>query len=243
MDFWEFFFRKKEDNFKFKAFGKVHIFMLVLMIIPGILIYLYRDKIKKNQKLYSLLKYIILVGIILDQAAFLYFHLAIMPRDFKEAFPLYTCRASLYTGFIAIALNSKKFRAMTVYWGLIGGILPMLAPDLYHYRFPHAMYINFFATHFLIFWTALIFIFVEDYDFDRRDLPFIFKFANGVLLISKLTNIFFDANYAYLERSPIMEDLFLKLPYPLYFLIVLGVYNLGLLAVYYVGRGLKKALS
>ncbi len=115
----------------------------------------------------------------------------------------------------------------------------MIFPDLQPYSFPHVMYVSFFITHISIFWCSLLFIFVEGYSFNRDGISFMYKFANIILVISFIANLAFNANYAYLMRSPIMGDLIGRLPYPLYLAIAIFIYNISLWVMYCVGWSLK----
>ncbi len=239
MDFWHFFFRLEEDNFKFKQFGTVHLTMLCLMIIGALLIYKFRKNIRANKGIRKTLDMTFLLIILLQQSMFLYFYFILSPMDFKNGLPLYTCRIALYTTFFGILFNSYNLKSATIYLGLAGGIVPMIIPDLHPYAFPHILYVSFFVTHISVFWASLMFFIVDKYNFDKSGFIFMCKFINIVLLISIVANMLFDANYAYSSSSPVFKDFFEKLPKPLYFLIVAIVYNLANLIIYRVGNKLK----
>ncbi|CDZ74329.1 hypothetical protein ING2D1G_0134 [Peptoniphilus sp. ING2-D1G] len=243
MDFWNFFFRLEKDDFKFEKFGTVHLIMFCIMVIGALLIYKFRKNIRANKRLRKTIGLIFLLTILLQQSMFLYFYLVVSNIDLENALPLYTCRIALYTTFFGILLNSSNLKSATVYFGLAGGIVPMIIPDLQPYAFPHALYVSFFVTHFSVFWAALMFLFVDKYNFDKSGFVFMCKFVNVFLIASVIANIAFDANYAYSSSSPVFKGFFGSLPKPLYFLLVVIAYNLSNLIIYRVGNKLKEKIT
>ncbi|MDO5040734.1 MAG: TIGR02206 family membrane protein [Peptoniphilus sp.] len=239
MNFWNFFFRLEEDNFKFKQFGRVHLIMLFIMIAGALSIYVHRQKIRENKGLRKILDGAFLLIILLQQSMFLYFYFVLSPMDFKNGLPLYTCRIALYTTFFGILFNSSNLKSATIYLGLAGGIVPMIIPDLQAYAFPHILYVSFFITHLSVFWASLMFLIVDEYTFDRSGFIFMCKFTNAVLATGVVVNMLFDANYAYLSYPPVFRDFFESLPQILYLFIVATAYNLANFIIYRIGSKFK----
>lgn len=240
MNAWEYFFRVNEEDFVFQQFGTAHIVLLILMLTVGFLIYQYRYFFQRNEKLYRRILHGIAMMIFFQQLSFYYFYGSTGVFNVVDGLPLYTCRVALLTTMVGIWFRSDRCKTVTVYWGLIGGILPMIFPDLQPYRFPHAMYISFFVTHLSIFWASLFFVFVEEYRFKKETYRFMIFFANSVLMLSLIANVLFHANYGYLTESPVMKTYFAAWAYPIYLALAFAVYNLLLFSVYQIGRRIQK---
>lgn len=234
--YWNYFFRLKEDGKTFKNFGFTHIFLIVFIFSVCYLIYKYRYEIKKNQKLNKRLRNIILTLSLIQQFMFYYFYISNSYFDFKELLPLYTCRVALLAGIFALIFPWDRLKTVNIYWGSIGGIIPLIVTDIYPYKFPHAMFVSFFLTHMCILWTAAVFIFVDNYDFSGKDLKFMYYVANIQLFISLILNDILKANYAYLSESPIFTEYFSEVPRILYLMLVFAIYNLLIYFVYTLGN-------
>lgn len=233
-DFLEVFFRKKEDGFVFNSYGLLHLFLFLFMIFMGILIYRHRKNIRENKKLYKIIRNSFIFLLAFQQFSFLFFISFIRHDTISEALPLYTCRVSIYSGFFAFLLNNKNLKILTIFWGLIGGLIGMLYPDLSPYSWTHIMYVNFFLTHYLVFLVSLFFIFVDGLKLSKENLKFLFIFVNIFLIITEIVNLKFGLNYAYLSYSPIFTGLLKKLPGYLYFVLAAILYNLSIILNYYI---------
>ncbi|WP_071027150.1 TMEM164-related integral membrane acyltransferase [Peptoniphilus raoultii] len=234
--YWDYFFRLEEDGVRFKNFSLTHIVIVFFIFFCCYLIYKNRFEIRKDMKLNRGLR-IFLIGLILiQQFIFYYFFLANAYYSIKDLLPLYTCRVALLAGLFALIFSSYKLKAINIYWGSIGGIIPLIVTDIMPYNFPHAMFISFFMTHAAILWTAAIFIFVDNYSFSAGDLKFMYYVANFQILFSLVLNDVLGANYAYLNESPIFTEYFASIPRILYLILVFAIYNLLIYIVYTIGN-------
>lgn len=238
-DFIEVFFRKKEDGFVFNSYGSLHLFLFSFMIFMGFLMYRYRKNTRENKKIYKIIRNSFIFLLAFQQLSFLFFLSFIRHDTISEALPLYTCRVSIYSGFFALLFNNKNLKILTIFWGLIGGLIGMIYPDLSPYSWPHIMYVNFFLTHYLVFWVSLFFLVVDGVRLNRGNLKFLFIFVNIFLIITELINLKFGLNYAYLSYSPIFTDLLKKLPGYLYFILAGILYNFSIILNYYIFKKLN----
>ncbi len=240
-EFIEVFFRKKEDGFVFNSYGLLHLFLFTFMIFLGYLIYRYREKIRENKKLYKGVRNSFLFLLAFQQLSFLFFLSFVRHDTIQEALPLYTCRISIYSGFFALLKNNDNLKILTIFWGLIGGIIGLIYPDLMAYSWPHIMYVNFFLTHYLVFWTSLFFLFVDEVVIKKENLKFMFYFVNIFLLVTELVNLKFNLNYAYLTYSPIFKSRLEILPGFIYFILLVILYNFSIVLNYYILKKFKLA--
>lgn len=236
MNAWEYFFRYEEDGVIFQKFGMEHILGIIYMLGIGYLIYHHRDSLKKNKKMAGIVQGILILLMSVQLFIYYYFYIASGHFTLGLNLPLYTCRITVICAILGILFHSEKLKTVTIYWGLIGGILSMIVPTVLPYAFPHAMYVNFFMIHILIFWAALFFLFVEGYSFDWKNLKFMFQFANIMLLACSVCNYFFGGNYSYLSESPVMTDFFAAWYPPVYQLLAFGIYNLLIGLVYFFAK-------
>lgn len=234
MDTIKYFFRINEDQNRFESYSLTHLLLVVLMIGVSIILYLNRERIRNNKSLDKIIKIVLMGLIIFQQGTFLYFNFVLKKNGLTEGLPLYTCRAALYTSFFALATNLKIPKAITAYWGFIGGIIPMISPDLDYYLWPHITVVNYFLTHFSIFWTGSYMLFVEEFKFTKNTLYINLIATNIFLTISLLANKLFNANYAYLSESPIFKDNVSKWPRLLYLVLIYVIYNLFVLLVHII---------
>ena len=238
-DFIEVFFRKKEDGFVFNSYGSLHLFLFSFMIFMGFLMYRYRKNIIENKKVYKIIRNLFIFLLAFQQLSFLFFLSFIRHDTIREALPLYTCRVSIYSGFFALLFYNKNLKILTIFWGLIGGLIGMIYPDLTPYSWPHIMYVNFFLTHYLVFWVSLFFLIVDEVRLNRENLKFLFVFVNIFLMVTEIINLKFGLNYAYLSYSPIFTDLLKKLPGYLYFILAGVLYNFSIILNYYIFKKLN----
>lgn len=240
MDIIKYFFRTNKDPVRFEAYSLEHLILLLLMLGVSLLLFLKKDLIRKNKSLDKFIRYLLMSLIIFQQGTFLYFNFVLRENGLALGLPLYTCRIALYTGFFALATSWKMPKAVTVYWGFVGGIIPMIVPDLEYYLWPHISVLNYFLTHFLVFWSASYLLFVKNFKFSKNTLNLNLFFTNIFLTISLIVNLLFGGNYAYLSTSPIFKDMLMEIPKPIYVLAVYLVYNLFALIVHIIGvNGLK----
>lgn len=225
MSFLKEFFRPEEDGFIFQPFSFWHYVLIVTLLSGAWIIFKHREHIRQNKRLNHWLKVSFILMAVVDQLLYMYFCFFLRKDGWVEGLPLYSCRAALYMGVIALVTDFKPLKGVTVYWGLFGGVLPMIQPDMLHYSWPHFTNVHFFIFHFMIFWLANYFLFVDGYDFDTKSYRYAFLVVNAFLTFTLIVNMLVGANYAYMFHSPVLRPLFDRLPKVLYLAFIYGVYN------------------
>ena len=227
-------FRVQEDGFHFQAFSRLHIVLVLVMFLGAYWIYRKREDIRKNQDLDTWVRGVLIAMIVLHQVTFLYFSFFIRTDGLASGLPLYTCRMALWTALLALISKKEAFKGITIYWGLIGGILPMILPDLMAYSWPHITNFNYFLTHYSIFWASIYFLGVDQYQFNQDDLNFSLAFVNLFLVLCLFANKFFYTNYAYLSASPVLTTSLESMPRIFYYALVFLAYNLFIVLVHWI---------
>lgn len=238
-EFIEVFFRKNEDGFIFNSYSLLHLVLFLIFICVGVMIYGFRKQIRQNKILYKIIKYMLAFLLFFQQISFLYFIFFVRKDGISEGLPLYTCRISIISGIFAILFNLDNLKILTIFWGLIGGIIGLVYPDLMAYSWPHIMYVNFFLTHYLVFWTSIFFLFIDRVEIKKENLKFMFYFVNIFLLVTEIVNLRFNLNYAYLSYSPIFRTRLENLPGSIYFILLVILYNFSIIFNYYIFKKLK----
>ena len=191
----------------------------------------YKKAIIKKPKIQKIIKIIFLIGLIFQQITFIYFSFFIKGDGIIDGLPLYTCRITVYVSIFALVLNSNKLKTVTIIWGIVGGILAMLVPDLHPYKWPHILYMNFFLTHILIFAIGMYFLLIEEVRPNTENKIFTYKFANIFLIMTLALNYILNTNYSYLRISPVYKDFFLKFNPILYAIFVIALYNIEIFII------------
>lgn len=235
MDIIKYFFRINQDPTRFEAYSLAHLLLLILMLGVSMFFFFSQKKIRENKLLDKFIRILLIILIVFQQGTFLYFNFVLRENGLALGLPLYTCRAALYTSFFGLATSWESPKSFTVYWGFIGGIIPMIVPDLEYYIWPHISVLNYFLTHFLVFWTASYLLFVKKFRFTKRTLHLNLIFTNVFLTVSLVVNTFFGGNYAYLNRSPIFKELIDTWPKLFYIILVYIIYNLFAFIVHLIG--------
>lgn len=237
-----YFFRHTDENIPFNKFSFSHFSLIIFLSLLIFIIYKNRKIIADTYRIKMGFRYILALIIIMEQVIYYIFFLG-ETNSTSDLLPVYTCRVALIFGFLGLLTDSSKLKTINVYWGSIGGILPILSPDILPYKFPHATVVCFFMAHYAIILCAAYFIFVENYDFSKKDLNFMYIFANFNLLVYIGYNFLDDANAGYLRYSPILTDFFAKWPIFLYVFLVLAIYNILIFIVYLLGSKWTGALK
>ncbi len=71
MKFFDYFFRMKPDNFRFKSYGDVHISMMAIWLFICLAIYLFREDIKKSKILSRGIRASLSLLIVVQQIGFI----------------------------------------------------------------------------------------------------------------------------------------------------------------------------
>ncbi|MFM1536505.1 TIGR02206 family membrane protein, partial [Helcococcus ovis] len=159
----------------------------------------------------------------------------------EASLPVYNCRIVAWFFIYDIFIGNKTLRKIGIYWGLMGGILAILMPEPYAFRFPHYTNFQFFIFHYLIFLIAIYNIVVRKESLDKKDLLFTVKFTaiyNLCVMIFTLLlrNYYPKANYGFLVEAPNVVKNLMPLQGILYYIFVLLLYSLIMVVMHFVGK-------
>ena len=238
-----YFFRHTNENVPFEKFSLAHISIIIFIALILVGIYKNSNIIENSENFKKALRLFLIFFVILEEFIYYYFFLK-EPFSWDDLLPIYTCRIAQWAGFFALLFNEKvSFKTVNVYWGCIGGVLALISPDIYPYKFPHATVFCFFAKHFIIIICAAIFIFVDNYEFSKRQLKFMYEFANINLLVFLIFGYSTGSNAGYLLHSPIFTGFFDSVNKIIYTIFVFAIYNLLIYIIYLLGSTWRKSIK
>ncbi len=244
MQFFKVFYRAQEDGFILPMFGKVHVAMLIIWIIGIFLIYRYREELKRTKG-----EYIIAGIMILDQIHLYSWQFFSGYFNLKESLPLFQCRIAIIFMIISLLRESNFIKFAAIYWGLQGSVLSMIVADLYPFSFPHMTNIQYFVLHILLGWAVFYFVFVKEYEFNRKDLYKMLVLNNvfNILLLavnSVLNNLGHNANYGYVFFSPeFLDGIAGWLSNPAYIVAAIIATNVIVILVHLLGKLLNRLVK
>ncbi len=216
------FFRSSPSDFTFRAFGSLHI-GIILISLAGVLYLLVNRHELKNSRL---AKRIIVYTLLIQQLLLYMWYGFSGYFSIQESLPLYNCRFAILAIVVGELFNKDRLKYIGIYWGLMGSILALSVPVLDPFGYDHYTFYSFFIGHIFLLWGSLYMILVEGKGVNRMTLFKICNFTNIYHILVTLFNRRTNANYCYLLRSPIMSDLFGRLPSFIYSLIVLVSFDI-----------------
>ncbi|MFM1572332.1 TIGR02206 family membrane protein [Helcococcus ovis] len=238
MNFIKYFFRNNLDNNSFGLLSTFHLSAIIILILLTIFVISFKNKDRKKQE--NLLK---LMGILLLSDKIMMFIWMVTSGFYtlEASLPVYNCRIVAWFFIYDIFIGNKILRKIGIYWGLMGGILAILMPEPYAFRFPHYTNFQFFIFHYLIFLIAIYNIVVRKESLDKKDLLFTVKFTaiyNLCVMIFTLLlrNYYPKANYGFLVEAPNVVKNLMPLQGILYYIFVLLLYSLIMVVMHFVGK-------
>lgn len=205
---------------EFILFGPTHIFTLVLIFSVSIGFSLYvrasYDEIKFSL-FEKTLAYLLILNELLKPFYLNYF--SPDAYNWTNTIPLHACHISSYATGLFLLTRNQKFFDFAYFWGLGGGTMALLTPDI-ELTFPDIDFITLFSGHGILFF-ALIYIALaikQNITFNSYKNAIIFSLY--ILPIVYVINIIvggepgFEANLWYLMKAPAGDSLMNFFPNP-----------------------------
>ena len=235
----KYFFRSKEDDFKFKKYGPLHFSIVMMFLVVSYVII--SDNFNLFKSNISFLKVLATI-ILIDQVILYLWQFGSKKFSLDLSLPLYHCRISVFFLILSIYTDVRFYKVMTMFWGILGSVFALSYPDLYSYSFPHYTNFQFFIVHLILGWVVVDFIFVENFNLSINDLWNVLVFTNlfNILLIfvnKSLKSKFPKVNYGYLMSMPGGKPLF-NSQYLHMFLIVF-LFNIGTILLFFLINNIR----
>ena len=205
---------------EFILFGPTHIFTLVLIFTVSIGFSVYvrasYDEIKFSL-FEKTLAYLLIFNELLKPFYLNYFNPDVY--NWTNTIPLHACHISSYATGLFLLTRNQKFFDFAYFWGLGGGTMALLTPDI-ELTFPDIDFITLFSGHGILFF-ALIYIALaikQNITFNSYKNAIIFSLY--ILPVVYVINIMvggepgFEANLWYLMKAPAGDSLMNFFPNP-----------------------------
>lgn len=223
MESLRFLFRGTAETVTFKAFGPIHIFILLIAMLGCR--YLLK-KGKKNSKVEKLIGSIL----IFQQVTLFTWYISSNYNVLKEGLPLYHCRIAIWLLGIGFIFNKDTLKRIGSVWGLVGSLAALTYPCLDPFIFPHITQFTFFIGHLFLLWGSVYCLYVERIVINKSNYKTLLVFTNVYHVLMYILNQILGSNYGYMRISPI--GIGNELPTMVYGVIVIGLFNIILKLMY-----------
>ncbi|MCM3748006.1 TIGR02206 family membrane protein [Paenibacillus pasadenensis] len=219
-----------EVTSRFVLFSPSHLLTLGLIAAAVLLLYFFRSPLAKRKPPAGRLLLAILLAVCEILLNVWYFRNGIFKAS--STLPFELCSISLYLSVFMLLLRSR-FLFQIVYFTAIGGALQALATPVLGYAYPHFRFLEFFAAHGLLVFSALYMVWVEGFRPTLRSVFTAWLAVNVIAVIVYTVNLMTGANYMFLSRKPPSASILDFLgPYPWYILSLEAAALLIFLALY-----------
>lgn len=194
------FFVNESPKFLFKQWGFIHNFFSIATLSSLLVIYLYKDKFKKNKYKEKILKVsaiILLVNMIIYTFGNLYYG----SFDYKEMLPFHLCFITNYMFIIAILFKKHSLLKYTLFMSFIGPIPAILWPNLVS-TIDNFNFWQLIISHHFFICVSLYSYYALNYKIVFKDFVKLFIILNILLAIVTPFNYFFDTNYIFTNYIP-----------------------------------------
>jgi len=207
---------------KFILFGITHLLTLgIIFMISFGFSFLMRDK----YSLTSLASFEKILGfaIILNELLKPFYLIALGDYKWTNTVPLHACHISSYAAGLFLLTREQRFFDFAYFWGLGGGTMALLTPDV-EFTFPDLDFITLFFGHGLLFFSLIYIVIVIKQKVTFDSLINALKYSLILLPIMYGLNEFinevigaesgYEANLWYLTNAPEGESLMSLFPEP-----------------------------
>ncbi len=196
------FFSFEPGFFNFEVFGWIHILISILMIIGIILIYIYKDKIRKIKNQNKIFRYTISALMLVNML--IYYLEAIINGHYslEVHLPFHLCFISGFFFIYTLITNNKKLFKYAYFFSFIGPLPAIILPDLIT-GFDRFIFWHFIISHHIFLMASLYCLFVLKWKVNKIDIIKSFVIANIYFLFIFIFNLIFGTNYVMTTQLPV----------------------------------------
>lgn len=218
---------------------------IMIIIMIGILIVLYRDKFKNNEKLDRNIRLyigILFMGIYLSHYILRF---AIYGFDLL-LLPFQLCSISMFLAIILLFTKNKMVFNFVLYTGVLGGLISLLFPII-GYNSHFYRYYQFEFAHGLLILTPIYFLAVYEYLPSKKETIYSFLILEGIAIFMVVFNYYFGTDYMFIFINPDKIDKFPAIgkfggiPFYLLWIEIVGIvaYFIEYQVIHFLFRGKK----
>jgi len=189
------FFLNQSNDFVIELFSIYHFLFILVTFLLILLIILDKVKFKTlNIKYKRLLRYslaiILLINFILRRGSFVYYG----AYNWKLHLDINFCNFTSIVFFIYCITGYKKLYPICFYFSFIGPLLSIMLPSSNLSPLNYSFY-SFIILHHIIFIFNIIFMYCENYKYNKKDLLKTILFLIIYITVIYIFNCFMNTNY------------------------------------------------
>ena len=207
---------------EFILFGTTHLLTLAIILTVSFgFSFFVRDKYSLES--FSSFEKFLGFALILNELLKPFYLIALGDYKWTNTVPLHACHISSYTAGLFLLTREQKFFDFAYFWGLGGGTMALLTPDV-EFTFPDLDFITLFFGHGLLFFSLIYIVIVIKQKVTFGSLINALKYSLILLPIMYGLNEFinevigaesgYEANLWYLTNAPEGESLMSLFPAP-----------------------------
>ena len=203
---------------EFILFGTTHLLTLAIIFAVSFgFSFFMRDKYSLES--FASFEKILGFTLILNELLKPLYLIALGDYKWTNTVPLHACHISSYTAGLFLLTREQKFFDFAYFWGLGGGTMALLTPDV-EFTFPDLDFITLFFGHGLLFFSLIYIVIVIKQKVTFGSLINALKYSLILLPIMYVLNVLiggepgYEANLWYLMKAPAGESLMSLFPAP-----------------------------
>lgn len=184
----------------FTIFGTLHVTITIFTIFVAIMIFLFRNKLKKF-KYKDKMRYI-MAGILFINMAVYYISL-VLRNDYtwKTDLPLHFCFITGYLFMFILVTKKKNWYKVIYFFTFVGPIPAILLPDLTQ-TYDRFIFWQFVISHHVMLLCSLYTLVVLEYKVDKNDILKAFAWGNLLVIVMSIFNKICGTNYIMMNELP-----------------------------------------
>ena len=203
---------------EFILFGTTHLLTLAIILTVSFgFSFFVRDKYSLDS--FASFEKILGFALILNELLKPFYLIALGDYKWTNTVPLHACHISSYTAGLFLLTREQRFFDFAYFWGLGGGTMALLTPDV-EFTFPDLDFMTLFFGHGLLFFSLIYIVMVIKQKVTFGSLINALKYSLILLPIMYVLNVLiggepgYEANLWYLMKAPAGESLMSLFPAP-----------------------------
>lgn len=184
----------------FVLFGPLHIFITLFTITMAILIFVYREKLKKF-KYKEKVRYVLATILFTNMTIYYVSLLLLKEYDWRIDLPLHFCFITGYTFMYILVTGNKKLYSIVYFFTFVGPIPAMLWPDL-KYTYDRFIFWQFVISHHFMILSSIYVLTVLEYKVVKSDILKAYVVGNLIVFAMSIFNGIFKTNYIMMVELP-----------------------------------------
>lgn len=193
-------FFSSDSNISFSLFGSIHIFTILLLIIPVLLIIIFHNKLREwKQK--DRLRYWVAILMFTNMTIY-YLNISLNPNHiWTELLPLHLCFITGYVFMYILLTNNKNLYRIIYPFTFIGPIPAIIFPNLTQ-GYDRFIFYQFIISHHLMIIMSIFCFIVLEYRVSKKDIIHSIIVGNVYIILIFFVNLTISTNFIMLIELP-----------------------------------------